>query len=228
VSRKKKLVLSAFVVVAMFAVVGAGTFATFNAQASNGGNLFAEGTLVLSNKVDAATACLSTGSGTGTDTNVNSACDQLYNVSVRKPGDTATSGNITIKNEGSVNAAALEVFTGACTDADVATETYHGTGNVCDQLQLTIQQYSDNTFGTPLACSYGAAAGATCVFDPAKTLRVFQTTYGAAGSGLGLGLGTLSAGAEKYFKVSVQLPITAGNDVQGRQATADFTWYAAS
>jgi hypothetical protein len=61
VSSKKKLVLSAFVVAAMLAVVGAGTFATFNAQASNGGNLFADGTLVLSNKVGTATACLPTG-----------------------------------------------------------------------------------------------------------------------------------------------------------------------
>ncbi len=222
-SRKKKLILSAFVLAAMLAIVGAGTFATFNAQAGNGGNLFADGTIVLSNKVGAGTTCLSTGGGT-TDTNVNGACDQLYNATVKKPGDTATSGNIVVKNEGSLNATAFKVFTTACTDANVVAETYHGTGSVCGQLALTVQQYTDNTFATPLACLYGTGT-TTCTFDPTKTVGTFQSTYNTSTNGLAIGSG-LTAGSSAYFRISVQLNSTATNTVQGRQATADFTWYA--
>jgi hypothetical protein len=224
-SKKKKLVLSAFVLVGMFAIVGAGTFATFNAQASNPGNVFADGTIVLGNKVGSGTTCLSTGAGTVTDTNNNASCSQLWNLTVRKPGDTG-SANVTISNQGSLNASSLQVFTAACTNADVATETYHGTGLPCGKIALTIQQYSDSGFTTPSACVYGGGTATTCAFDTTKTLGTFQSSYNATSNGLVIGSG-LASGASAYFKVSVQLPSTADNTFQGRQATADFTWYIA-
>src|SRR3981189_2538447 len=81
-SLHKKVLLSMGVVAGIGALAGAGTFATFTAQTSNPTNTFADGTLVLSNKVGSGTACLSTG-GLTTDTNANGACDTAFSLSVR-------------------------------------------------------------------------------------------------------------------------------------------------
>ena len=224
-SKRAKVVLSVFVVLVALTVLGAGTFATFNAQTKNPGNLFADGTLVLSNtKQGGSGACLSTGGGT-TDSNVNDNCDQLFNLSVRKPGDSAST-NLTIKNDGSLAASALKVFSAACTNADASSETYHGTGLPCSKIQLYIQEYSDPGFTTPSSCVYGGATGASCNFsDTAKTLSAFQTAYNTSTNGLTIGSG-LSAGSSAYLAIAVQLPSDADNSYQGRQATIDFTWYA--
>src|SRR5690606_32179187 len=66
--RRKRIAATVLVLVGLVAAVGVGAFASFNAQTSNPGNLFADGTLVLSNSVNGGTACLSTAGGT-TDTN---------------------------------------------------------------------------------------------------------------------------------------------------------------
>src|SRR6185369_973256 len=94
----------------------AATVASFTAETTNPTNKFATGTLVLSNKVNSGTACLSTGGGS-TDTNANAACDNLFSLTAQKPGDTS-SANLTLQNVGSIAASALKLFTSACTDSD--------------------------------------------------------------------------------------------------------------
>lgn len=224
-NRSKKLVMSAAVVLGAATVVGAGTFASFNAQTKNPGNVVAAGTLVLSNTKSGGTACLSTAGGS-TDTNANDNCDSLLNLTVQKPGD-SSSANLTIKNEGSLAASTLKIFSAACTDANATGQSYNGTGLPCGKVQLYVQQYTDAAFTLPSACVYGGATVANvCDFsDAAKTLGAFQTAYGSAGAGLTIG--SLAAGASNYFKVGVQLPSSADNTYQGRQATFDLTWHAA-
>jgi predicted ribosomally synthesized peptide with SipW-like signal peptide len=222
--RRKKLRLTAVIALGVLGLIGAGTFATFTAQVRNPSNVFATGTLVLSDKVNAGTACLSTGGG-NTDTNVNNNCDTAFNLTVKKPGDSG-SANITIKDEGSLDANVFKMFSAACTSANAVGENFHGTGDACAAVQLYVQQYSDSGFTTPSACIYGGAAGNTCNFsDNTKTLGDFATNYNSTANGLSLG--TLTAGSSNYYKVAVQLAPTAGNPFQGRQATVDFTWYAA-
>jgi predicted ribosomally synthesized peptide with SipW-like signal peptide len=219
-----KIVLTGAVVVGALGAVGGGTFATFNAQTKNPGNVFTDGSLVLSNTKQSGTACLSTAGGT-TDTNVNDNCSQLFNLTVKKPGDFG-SANLTIKNEGSLAASALKVFSAACANADAGSETYHGTGTPCSKIQLYIQQYSDSGFTTPSTCVYGGGTASTCDFsDTTKTLATFQGSYNTSTNGLAIGSG-LAAAASGYFKVAVQLPSSADNSYQGRQATIDFTWHA--
>src|SRR5262249_10409774 len=94
-STRRKIVLTSTVVLLPAAALGFGSFATFNAQTNNPNNLFAHGTIVLSNTKQGGSACLSTGGG-NTNTNVNAACDQLLNLTVRKPGDSGTA-NLTLK-----------------------------------------------------------------------------------------------------------------------------------
>jgi hypothetical protein len=204
------------------ALSASGTFATFSAQTTNTGNTFAQGTLVLSDKVGAGAACLSTGAGTVTDTNVNLTCGAAFNLTVRKPGDTATA-NLVLKNEGSLGASALKAFSSACTDANATGETYNGTGSPCGKVQLYLQQYSDAAFTTPSACLYGGAVASTCDFsDATKTLGAFATAYPSSGSALTVG--ALTAGSSAYVKVGVQLPSTADNTFQGRKASVDLSW----
>ena len=57
----------------------------------------------------------------------------------------------------------------------------------------------------------------------AKTLGDFATNYGS-GSPVTIGSG-LASGASGYFTVSVQMASSAGNSLQGRSASTDFTWH---
>jgi hypothetical protein len=223
-TRSKKIVLSVAVVVAALAALGSGSYASYTAQTKNPNNLFATGALVLTNTKQGGTACLST-SGGATDTNVNNGCDQLLNLTVKKPGDSATV-NLTVQNSGSLPATVFKVFSSACTDANAAAETYHGTGSVCSKVQLYIQQ-TDSAFTAKTACLYGGATVTnTCDFsDAAKTLTAFATAYTSSTTGLSIGSG-LTAGASAYFTIGVSLPSTADNTTQGRSASIDLNWFA--
>ena len=219
---KKKVLMTLGTIGVAAAVAGGGSFATFDAQTTNPGNVFSTGTLVMSNKVPTGSACLSTAGGS-TDTNANAACDTLFDLEIRKPGQSGTA-NLTIKNEGSISAAALKAYATGCNDADASGEAYHGTGLPCSQVQLYIQQ-TDSAFTANTACIYGGAAVAnTCDFsDTTKTLGNFVSTYNT--SGTGLSAGPLTAGSTIYLKVGVQLPSTANNSYQGRKATIAFNWF---
>ena len=222
--RRKRVLLSLGVVAATIAVIGVGTMASFTAQTKNPDNVFAAGTLVLSNTKQSGSACLSTGGGSA-DTNANDSCDTLFSLTVQAPGDSG-SANLTLKNEGSLDASVFKIFSAACTNADAAAEDYHGSGNPCSKLQLTVQEYSDSGFTTPSACVYGGAVGSTCDFsDATKTLGAFQSSHSSSSNGLSLS--GIDAGASKYYSIGVKLPSDADNTFQGRQSTIDFTWYAA-
>ena len=222
-SRRKKVFLSAGVVLAVTALLGLGTMASFTAQTKNPGNAFANGTLVLSNTKQGGSACLSTGGGS-TDTNVNDNCDTLLNLSVRKPGDSGTA-NLTVANVGSLDASVFKTFAVACTNGDASAESYHGTGSPCSKLQLYVQEWSDSGFSTASSCLYGGGTATTCDFsDTAKTLSDFQTNHNSSANGVDLG--GVTAGTSKYYTIGVKLPTDADNTYQGRQATIDFTWFA--
>jgi predicted ribosomally synthesized peptide with SipW-like signal peptide len=223
---RQKVLLSMGVVAGIGALAGAGTFATFTAQTSNPNNIFASGTLVLSNKVGSGTACLSTGGG-NTDSNSNAGCDTVFNLAVKAPGDSG-GANLTLKNMGSLPASVLKVFSGSCTDADAAGENYHGTGSPCGVVQVTIQQYTSSAFTTPSACLYGGSpdSGVTCDFsDATKTLTDFVTNHANFSSGVSAGALAAAGGADStWVRVAVQFPSTAGNSYQGRSATMTFNW----
>jgi predicted ribosomally synthesized peptide with SipW-like signal peptide len=206
----------------LLAGAGAGTFASFSASTSNTAT-FATGSLVLSNKVAAGTTCYSTGVATNTDVN-DQACDAFFNNTAAKPGDSATV-NLTLKNEGSLNATTLAAWVStSCVSAVNPVATYTGSGNLCTQLQLTIQEYSDANRTVVSACRYGnAAVTNTCDFvDPTKTISNFQTLY--PNSGQSLGLSTFASQASRYFTIGVKIPTSADNTMQGRLANFAIKW----
>jgi predicted ribosomally synthesized peptide with SipW-like signal peptide len=213
------MLLTVIGLVAIAAGGGSGTFASFSAETTNAGNVFATGTLVLSNAVQSGSTCLSTGGG-NTDTNSNSTgCDKLFNATVQAPGDTWTTDQLTLLNDGSIDASALNVSATSCVTSNAAGETYHGTGDLCPALDVYVQEWTDNTFATPLACWYGTDTAGTCTFNNTDTL--------AALSSIDLS-GTppaIAAGNSRYFTIGVKLQSGADNTVQGRSATADLTWH---
>jgi hypothetical protein len=216
-----RILLTGVIVTALAGFTAAASVASFTAETTNPTNKFATGTLVLSNKVNSGTVCLSTGGGS-TDTNANGACDSLL-VGTLQPGQSGST-DLTLKNEGSIAASALTVYSGACTNADATGETYHGTGSPCGQLQLTIQRYSDAGRTTPSECVYGGGTATTCAFSSGKTFTDFVTNYGSAGTAKTIGSG-LTSGTTAYFTIAVQMPSAAGNSYQGRAATIDLTWH---
>ena len=221
---KLRMVLTAGVAIGLGGFSAVATVASFTAETTNPTNKFATGTLVLSNKVNSGTACLSTAGG-NTDTNANAGCDNLFSLTAQKPGDTS-SANLTLQNVGSIAASALKLFTSACTDSDATGQSYHGTGSPCANVQLTVQQWSDSGFSTPLACLYGGTTVAnTCDFsDATKTMGAYASGHTGSANAQTIGSG-LAANGLGYFTVAVKMATTAGNSLQGRQAAMDFTWH---
>jgi predicted ribosomally synthesized peptide with SipW-like signal peptide len=214
----RRLVGRPFVALVLVLSVGgatAGTWASFSAATSNNAT-FTTGTLILSNDVDGdvATACFSTAAGQDIDGN-DRACDALFPTAIHKPGDAATFADVHIRNEGDL-AGILETHMASCTNSDAGNgEQFHGTGLACSAVQFTIQE---NVAGN-WTCVYG---GTACAFDPTKTIADFVAAHGSFGAGLDLG--ALAAGTTRDFRVGVQLPGSAGNDMQGRAAVFGLVW----
>jgi hypothetical protein len=226
-SLPQKVLLSMGVVAGLGVLAGAGTFATFTAQTTNPDNVFANGTLVLSNEVDSLGACLSTGAGTDTDDNENEACDTVFDLAVRAPGDSDTT-NVTLKNMGSLAASNLVVFSGLCTDSDATGENYNGDGSPCSKIQIYIQKWTSALRDTPADCLYGGETVAnTCDFsNAAKTLATFVSDHTNLGEGLSAGgLAALGGADTAWFTIGVKLPTDADNTFQGRAATLALNWH---
>ena len=216
--------IPALVVAAVFLFGGAGTYAAFSATTSNPGT-FATGTLVLSNTKDAETACLSIGNDPNTDDNAND-CSALFSASLRKPGDIATA-DVTLENVGSIDATDLLVFAPAtgCVDSDA--EASRGAGSPCSSLRLTVQEFDSAARTTATTCWYGGGAGGqTCSFDATRTPAHFAATHVDALTDP-VEAGPMASDDVRWFRISVELPATAGNAVQGRQASFGITWMLA-
>lgn len=216
---KQYLMLLTVVGLVAIAAGGSGTFATFSAETTNPGNTFATGTIVLSNTVNAGTACLSSGGAGGVNTNINATCDQIFNASVKKPGDSYVADHLDLQNAGSLAASVLKLTAGSCVTSDAAGQTYHGTGDLCPLLDVYVQEWTSNTYATPSTCWYGGGSASTCAFDDTKTLATLNSASPFTLTG---GLG---AGSHRYFTVGIELQNGAGNSVQGRSAAADLTWH---
>jgi predicted ribosomally synthesized peptide with SipW-like signal peptide len=212
----------------LVAGTGAGTLASFSASTTNSAS-FATGTLVLTNSVNSGATCYSAGTTptniTNTDTNANS-CASFFNLTTKKPGDIATA-DLDLRNDGSINATGLVAFpTSTCSTTNGA-GSYHGTGDMCTSLQITVQEYAsatNRTNGTATGggyCWFGGNLGLdnACTFG--STLGTFGSTYT---SGSPLSLNSFPNQATRYFRISVQFPSSAGNNMQGLTTTNGITW----
>jgi predicted ribosomally synthesized peptide with SipW-like signal peptide len=212
-----------------------GTFASFSASTTNDDNVFSTGRLELSNTVEGGQACLSgyTGPGTGDaqddlDANDNGECDALFALDLHNPGDTAEA-DLTIANTGDFNGLLKFWLPDGCDDAEVASPA--GSLNLCDNLEVSVQE--TNTLGgtAKTACVYPAAASACADVVAKKTLAdlaadaITSTPLPSAGV-------AIAKDAERFFTVAVHFPDNAfdgngngaDNGYQNRSAAFDLVW----
>jgi predicted ribosomally synthesized peptide with SipW-like signal peptide len=226
-SSVRKWVVTALVVGAAATIAGAGTFASFSASTSNNGNVFSTGRIELSNTKQAGTTCVSGHTGPGgaaqasLDTNDNT-CDSLINLTLAKPGGAAQEGRVALANTGDYNGLLQLFVPGAgCTNATVASPA--GSGNLCNKLEVYIQE-TNSTYTTPVAsCVFPFNAGAACntSFSAASDSLADLASSATPAAPKPTTPITINTGVTKYFVVKVSFP-SAGFDVNGNGADNAF------
>lgn len=81
---------------------------------------------------------------------------------------------------------------------------------------------SPRTYTNNASCLYPASSSAACTFQD-NSFASFWTNYNPQTSALSLG--SVAAGATRYFQVAVAEPQNAGSGLEGQQATFALYWY---
>jgi hypothetical protein len=152
--------------------------ADFNAQTANPTNVFTAGTLSMDNSKNNAAIL--------TATNM-------------RPGAPATTGEVDIKNTGSLSAP-FTLSKGTLTNTD-------GVNPLSPKLNIVV-----NDCGVDVDCA-------------TKSLLYTGTV---AGMGANLALGTFASNATHRYEFNVDLDGTAGNVYQGGSSTVQFVWNTTS
>lgn len=158
--------------------------ASFNASTANPTNSFSAGTLSMSNSKD----------------NV-----AILGATDMKPGDPATTGEVTITNTGSL----AGTFTLSRSDLAEAVPA----DPIAGLLNVVVTDC-----GPDSDCASSGAGSADNVNRYTGTL---------AAMGTNIALSSFAPSAARTYEFSVQLDASATNAVQGSGATAEFTWDAA-
>jgi hypothetical protein len=231
----RKVLLTIMIIGATGSTLGAGTFASYNATATNASTSFETGALVLSDITPvSSTLCYSAGGAPGSSTFSNGNdqdCDSVFTLSNQLPTGVVQTQRVTLKNEGDLNATTLQLVSGAaCTNGETASG-YHGTGDLCAALKFSIQEYTTSAFNTKKSsCVYPASTSLTCATTPAGFISTFTSTYASTPlpvNTVGVATSGMNVGVERYFIISISLPTTAGQTTQGRTASFGFTWQLA-
>ncbi len=202
------LILAAVILAALVPLSGV-SLSTVNSQASNPGNVFAIGTLVLSERSPRGTTCVSV-AGTGAAVQDCGAIFQLTNQAPGQPGV----ARVAIRNAGTVPAGGLTLWAlGPCLDGPAG--DFHGTGDLCAHVRLSIHDDGHDQ------CFYPVTAPGGCPLQPSATLASFGRTY-TPDRPLHLRPDGLGAGITYSF--GLELDPAAGNDLQGLSAVVDFGW----
>jgi predicted ribosomally synthesized peptide with SipW-like signal peptide len=240
-SRMRKLIGGLAAFGTLGALIGTGTFASFTASTTNAGNVFATGEIALSNAIQSGTTCLSGHTGAGEaapaqsnlDTNGNGDCDALFDLALRRPGDTATA-SLAIANTGDYDGELQLYLADGCENEAVGEHT--GSANLCTKLEVYIQE-TNSDYSTPVN---------VCVF-PASTELACDTGWSASSDSLADLASSATAAAPfpstpmllpasglstRYFQIRLKFPDTgfdengvgADNAYQNRRATFDLVW----
>lgn len=218
----RKILMTLMVISGIGSTISAGTFASYTASTTQQTSTFASGSLVLSRKVGSQSACFSTGAGTNTDTNANTGCGFMFEATEVKIGDSPTVVDLTITNEGTL-AGTLSYRTDGCL-SDTNGQYYNGVADLCQKLNVTIQEYT-TSFGGPLSsCVYPSLPASAC---PALVATLAPTHLPSGLPTAATSLGTIGAATSRWFRLSIQHPNTglgAADGTQGREASIKVTW----
>jgi hypothetical protein len=182
VSRPRRT-LAALATVLVAVGITAASGADFTATSANADTTFATGTLTIENSKAAQAIFAST--------------------SDMRPGDPARTGQVDIKNTGSLSGA-FKLKRGTIVDSDA---TY----KLSTKLNLVVTDCGDFSSGTP-TCGDGD--------DQDK----YTGTISAMNSDVALG--TFAGGVKHRYEFSVTVDSSADNDYQGRNSVVPFSWTA--
>jgi hypothetical protein len=217
----KKLLASVMVLGAVGSLTVSGTYGLLNSEGSNPRSFVASGTLTFTNVVNTGTTCYSY-SGPSSPGNVNSACQPLFTPATENYPGAAATAQVTIANNGSLDAADLSVYMPSCTATVTPSAPSPGGANPCGVAGAQLYVQETDLAGTPTTCWFPSGAGA-CPFA-ANSLFVFQANDNAPASALGLGAGP-SHGQSRYFVIGMRLASNASNGLQGQAALFSLRWH---
>jgi predicted ribosomally synthesized peptide with SipW-like signal peptide len=239
-SRIRKAIVGVSLLGTVGVLAGTGTFASFSASTTNSGNVFSTGKLELSNTKQSGTACLSGYSGPGTgspqsnlDSNGNSSCDTLFNLTLNSPGDTATA-NLAIANTGNYDGKLQFWLANGCQNQTVATPA--GSSNLCGKLEVYIQEMTSSSYATPTSSCVFPAAGSACNTSwsaSSDSLTDLATAATASSPFPGTALDLPKTGATtRYFQIKLNFGDVGfdangnglDNAYQNRRAAFDLVW----
>jgi hypothetical protein len=204
---KKKALLSVLILAVLSTFLTVGTFALFTASTASPNNLFATGTVSLSNSNSAgATATLSNmlpgDSASGLVTVSNNGTEDVTSYALA----TSVSGGTNVLTTDATNG--LQLWVARCSQA----WTGSGASATCGGTQTDAVGSS----ASPVAITSGSPfslGSALCTSNAAVTAAI-RTARGT----------TCSQTGSDYLKVRVSLPSSAGNTFQGLSTTLTFTF----
>ena len=198
------------------AVGGGATFATFNAQTTNGTNTFTAGTMTMTNVAGSVAG----GSDCSSDT-YSSTCATLFTLTNLAPGASDSSNTVAITYTGSITTGDFRLFASAYSSKTGSSDALCTATDPASQLDLQVK------------------AGATIVYPTSGsgygTLADFAGTYTTSSNGLQMNGGTNGSGSagvwangdSATYTINVHVDSGAGNTYQGCQSSVSLTWYAA-
>lgn len=249
----KKLLLSLIVVGALGSFTARGTYALLTGEGSNPNDSIASGTLTLTETLTPAsgsdTACTSQSGALNVNTGcftILSSTTAMYPIPSASPAaSTYQSAHLSVQNTGSLPET-LKIYMPSCTaSATAGTATYTGAAvNPCcpgtssgalpsgpctaGSLDFLIQETNAPT-GSPRtwtdlsSCIWPISASAACTLVDDQ-LGSFWAGY--HDNTHYLSLGSIAAGATRYFQIAVAEPMDAANGLQGQTATFALYWHA--
>ena len=219
-STLKKLLMTCMVIGAMGTAVSAGTFASYTAQTKNSTATIATGTLVLSDQVASATACISRDNGAtpnaSVDVNANANCDLMFDsdndttASSKRPGEGKTVA-MHMKNAGSLSGTLSISSQANCGETDPADQpVWYGTNTDCGNVQLSISDsstcyYGDN-MGTSTTKPFITGAPLTYPVTITAAANKFKLTVdGSVHDNLAITAGTYNTAALFATQINTQV-----------------------
>lgn len=127
----------------------------------------------------------------------------------QNPNSIFASGTLTQSNS-KANSAIFDASNLKPGDTVIGEVTIKNTGSLPAAFSVT--EVANNGFTTPSNLVMTVTQDGT---------QIYSGTFGGLGT---KGLGTFAAGESHTFKFTTQLKDTAGNDEQGKSATASYTW----
>ncbi len=174
--------LAALATVLVAVGITAASGANFTATSANADTTFATGTLTIENSKEAAAIFAATAD--------------------MRPGDPARTGQVDIKNTGSLSGA-FKLTRGTVVDSDA---TY----KLSTKLDVVVKDCGDFSSGTP-----------TC--DPGDQVKYTGTIAGMSSD---VALGTFAGGDKHRYEFSVTVNASAYNDYLGLTSFVPFSWTA--